>query len=193
MQVTTKLESLGDVLEAAAARDLAKPRRQPPRLVIALLALAVIVPAAAFAGARLVSNAEVAKSLPAGTLSLGGTEPTCTIVKDGVEYHCVPRQGAEAGGLGLEGNCRADGRRDEAREWRLSLAEQWRHRMGVLHRTGGGRSADHRLRLPRLGRAGARRRLTNPLRYRSCPRSATGRTRVRAAADPLIRRPCRRA
>jgi hypothetical protein len=89
MQVTTKLESLGDVLEAAAARDLAKPRRQPPRLVIALLALAVIVPAAAFAGARLVSNAEVAKSLPAGTLSLGGTEPTCTIVKDGVEYHCV--------------------------------------------------------------------------------------------------------
>src|SRR5207244_13222477 len=37
----------------------------------------------------LISNDEVAKSLPAGTLSLAGTEPTCTAVEDGVEYHCV--------------------------------------------------------------------------------------------------------
>jgi len=49
----------------------------------------VLVPAAAVAGAKLISNDDVAKSLPAGTLSLAGTEPTCTSVTDGVEYRCV--------------------------------------------------------------------------------------------------------
>jgi hypothetical protein len=47
------------------------------------------VPAAALAGAHLISNGDVAKCLPAGTLSLGGTEPTCATVRDGVEFHCV--------------------------------------------------------------------------------------------------------
>ena len=49
----------------------------------------MLVPAAAVAGAKLISNDDVAKSMPAGTLSLAGTEPACTTVKDGVEYHCV--------------------------------------------------------------------------------------------------------
>jgi hypothetical protein len=89
MDVTTKLDRLGNVLESAAARDVAKPRRRPRRLVVAVIAAAVLVPAAAVAGARLISNDDVAQSLPAGTLSLAGTEPTCTAVKDGVEYHCV--------------------------------------------------------------------------------------------------------
>jgi hypothetical protein len=31
----------------------------------------------------------VAQSLPAGTLSLAGTQPTCTVVEQDVEYHCV--------------------------------------------------------------------------------------------------------
>ena len=32
---------------------------------------------------------EVARSLPAGTLSLAGTSPTCTVVRQDVEYHCT--------------------------------------------------------------------------------------------------------
>jgi hypothetical protein len=89
MDVTTRLDRLGDAIEAAAERDLARPRRTRRRLIAAAVAAAVLVPAAAFAGARLISNDDVAKSLPAGTLSLAGTEPTCTTVRDGVEYHCV--------------------------------------------------------------------------------------------------------
>jgi hypothetical protein len=89
MDMTTRLDRLGNALESAAARDLARPRRRSRRLLVAAVAVAVLVPAAAFAGVRLISNGDVAKSLPAGTLSLVGTEPTCTTVQDGVEYHCV--------------------------------------------------------------------------------------------------------
>jgi hypothetical protein len=89
MDETRRLEGLGDVLEAAARRDLGARRRPRRRAVTAVLAAAVLVPAAAYAGSRLISNEDVAKSLPAGTLSLAGTEPTCTTVEDGVEYHCV--------------------------------------------------------------------------------------------------------
>lgn len=85
----TAIDRLGNALEAAAREDLATQRRPRRRIVAAALAAAVLVPAAAFAGARLISNDDVAKSLPAGTLSLAGTEPTCTTVRDGVEYHCV--------------------------------------------------------------------------------------------------------
>jgi hypothetical protein len=85
----TSYDRLGDALEAAARQDLARRRRPRRRLVAAALAAAVLIPAGAVAGAKLISNDEVAKSMPAGTLSLAGTEPTCTTVKDGVEYHCV--------------------------------------------------------------------------------------------------------
>jgi hypothetical protein len=37
----------------------------------------------------LISNEDVAASMPAGTLALAGTEPTCTVVRDGVEFHCT--------------------------------------------------------------------------------------------------------
>jgi hypothetical protein len=89
MEQTTRLDRLGDALEAAATRDLTARRRPRRRGVAAVLAAAVLVPTAAFAASRLISNDEVAKSLPAGTLSLAGTEPTCTTVTEGVEYHCV--------------------------------------------------------------------------------------------------------
>jgi hypothetical protein len=87
MEQTETLDRLGDALEAAAQGNLAvrRPRR---RIIAAALAAAVLVPAAAVAGAKLISNDDVASSLPAGTLSLAGTEPACTTVKDGVEYHC---------------------------------------------------------------------------------------------------------
>jgi hypothetical protein len=89
MEDTTRLDRLGDALEAAAARHLAVRPRPRRRLLAVAVAVAALVPAAALAGAHLISDDDVADSLPAGTLSLAGTEPTCTTVRDGVEYHCV--------------------------------------------------------------------------------------------------------
>jgi hypothetical protein len=89
MERTETLDRLGDALEAAASRDLTTRRRPRRRIIAVAVAAVVLVPAAAVAGSKLISNGDVAKSLPAGTLSLAGTDPTCTTVKDGVEYRCV--------------------------------------------------------------------------------------------------------
>ena len=89
MERTETLDRLGDALEAAAQRNLATHRRPRRGIVAAVAAVVVLVPAAAVAGAKLISNGDVAKSLPAGTLSLAGTDPTCTTVEDGIEYRCV--------------------------------------------------------------------------------------------------------
>jgi hypothetical protein len=88
---STDLNDLGDALERAAAADLRPARRRVPRkLVLAVAALAVAVPGIAFAAHALTtSEAEVAASLPAGTRMLIGTEPSCTVVKAEIEYHCV--------------------------------------------------------------------------------------------------------
>ena len=56
-------------------------------LVAAVLAIAI--PGVAIAADRLTSSNEVAQSMPAGTLALAGTEPTCTVVQKNVEFHCV--------------------------------------------------------------------------------------------------------
>jgi len=92
----TTLDRLGDALESAAAADLrtvppASPhrRRFSKRVAIAVAAVAVLVPGVALAASHLIGTDEVAASLPAGTLSLAGTEPTCTVVVQDVEYHCV--------------------------------------------------------------------------------------------------------
>jgi hypothetical protein len=84
-----KLERLGNELEAAVREQLPPRRRMRKRLAVAAVALAVAVPSVALAAAHFSSTEDVAKSLPAGTLSLAGTEPTCTTVSDGVEYHCT--------------------------------------------------------------------------------------------------------
>jgi hypothetical protein len=89
MERTETLDRLGDALEAAAERNLGTHKRPRRGLIAAAVAAVVLVPTAAVAGAKLISNDDVAKSLPAGTLSLAGTDPTCTAVKDGVEYKCV--------------------------------------------------------------------------------------------------------
>jgi len=89
MEQTETLDRLGDALEAAASRDLATRRRPRRGVVAAAVAAVVVVPAVAIAGSKLISNGDVANSLPAGTLSLAGTDPTCTTVTDGVEYRCV--------------------------------------------------------------------------------------------------------
>jgi len=89
MEQTETLDRLGDALEAAASRDLTTRRRPRRGVVAAAVAAVVLVPAVAIAGSKLISNGDVANSLPAGTLSLAGTDPTCTTVTDGVEYRCV--------------------------------------------------------------------------------------------------------
>jgi hypothetical protein len=88
-QPVVHLARLGDALEQAAARDLR--RRRPRRLVLLAAAISAIVvlTGASFAAIRLISSGDVAASLPAGTLWLAGTEPTCMVVTQDVEYHCV--------------------------------------------------------------------------------------------------------
>ena len=91
--MTERLIKLGDALESAGASDLAsrstRRRLASPRLVLALAVLAIAVPGVAIATTALIRNDDVAASLPAGTLSLAGTSPTCTVVRQDVEYHCV--------------------------------------------------------------------------------------------------------
>ena len=99
--VRSMLDHLGDALEDAAAADLYRSevlQPRPPqrrwrghrRLLLVAAALVVVVPGAALAADRLlVDEQDVAASLPAGTLALAGTNPTCTVVRENVEYHCV--------------------------------------------------------------------------------------------------------
>jgi hypothetical protein len=89
---TARLTRLGNALEASARADLGRARflRRPSRrIAIVLATLAVAIPGVAIAANYLISNEQVAASMPAGTLSLAGTEPTCTTVQDAVEFHCV--------------------------------------------------------------------------------------------------------
>jgi hypothetical protein len=98
-ELDPQLQTLGDRLERAAAADLkahaptpaaARPRRRlSRRLAIAVAALAIGVPGAAIAADQLIGTGDVAQSMPAGTLALAGTEPTCTVVTKGVEFHCT--------------------------------------------------------------------------------------------------------
>lgn len=57
--------------------------------MVAIAALAVAVPGLALAADALIGPDEVAAGLPAGTKTLAGTEPRCTVVEQGVEYRCV--------------------------------------------------------------------------------------------------------
>jgi len=88
-----RLIRLGDALEGAAAADLAssstRRRLASPRLALALALVAIAIPSVAIATTALIGSDDVAKSLPAGTLSLAGTSPTCAVVHQDVEYHCV--------------------------------------------------------------------------------------------------------
>jgi hypothetical protein len=101
-----ELQALGDALERAAAADLATghgrarhARRRRRRLGIAAVAALIAVPGIAVAATSLVSERSVAESLPAGTRALIGTDPTCTVVREGVEYRCTLAE-APAGEIG---------------------------------------------------------------------------------------------
>jgi hypothetical protein len=89
--VFPELHDLGDSLESAVAAAIQRPRRRarPRKLVLAIAALALAIPGIAVGASLLISNADVAASLPAGTKMLAGTDPQCTVVTQDVEYHCV--------------------------------------------------------------------------------------------------------
>jgi len=87
---SSRLATLGDELELACAADLStRPRRRTRRMVLVAAVVAVVLGAAAAIAADQLSTSDVANSLPAGTAALIGTNPTCTAVKQNVEYHCV--------------------------------------------------------------------------------------------------------
>jgi hypothetical protein len=101
-----ELVRLGDALERAAANDLRRPRpleapagrrRGGKRLLLLAAALAVGVPTAAGIVRGLISEESVAQSMPAGAAMLVGTDPTCAVVRDGVEYHCVLSRSPDGG------------------------------------------------------------------------------------------------
>jgi hypothetical protein len=94
-----RLTRLGDELQRRTEADLAVDgaRRRavehrlarPRRLLLAAAAAAVAIPGAAIAASQLIDTNDVARSLPAGTLSLAGTQPSCTVVRQNVEYRCT--------------------------------------------------------------------------------------------------------
>jgi hypothetical protein len=93
------LQTLGDRLERAATADLAsavtapapasRRRRVTRRLGIVIAVLAIGIPGVAIGANQFVSSDSVAQSMPAGTLALAGTEPTCTVVTKDTEFHCT--------------------------------------------------------------------------------------------------------
>ena len=84
-----QLDALGAALERAAAADLPHRRRVSRRLAVVLAVVVIGIPGVAIAASELTSSSDVAASMPAGTLALEDTNPTCTIVTEGVEFHCT--------------------------------------------------------------------------------------------------------
>jgi len=94
--VQNTLRQLADALESAADADLhtasptpARRRRISTRVAIAVAVVAVLVPGMALAASQLIGTGDVEQSLPAGTLALAGTNPTCEVVVQDVEYRCT--------------------------------------------------------------------------------------------------------
>lgn len=109
------LERLGNALHAATADDLAsahpataddllssptpaerpttrsrrRPARQRRRIAIGALAAAVLIPSGAVAASMLISTDQVERSLPQGVFALLDTHPTCTVVREGIEFDCT--------------------------------------------------------------------------------------------------------
>lgn len=88
-EMVGRLAELGDALERVVARDIRRARTRRRRLVAFVVCAAIAVPGIAYAASTLISADEVAAGLPAGTHMLQGTDPHCSVVHEGVEYHCV--------------------------------------------------------------------------------------------------------
>jgi hypothetical protein len=105
--LSPSLQHLGDALHRATTADVrpaempARPRRR--RMVAALVVAVIAIPGAALAASALISDSQVAQSLPQGTLALLHTHPTCTTVTAGVEYDCTLQKAPSGVGDSSEG------------------------------------------------------------------------------------------
>jgi hypothetical protein len=133
----TRLDDLRGALLAAAAADLAtaaaaraatslpRPAARPARrlhlgtararLALAFLVIAVAVPGVVIATGLIGPERAAANGLPAGSTVMTATQPTCTAIREGVEYKCAfaesPRVGrvvrvVDASGQ-VDGGCRS--------------------------------------------------------------------------------------
>jgi len=133
----TRLDDLRGALLAAAAADLesaeaaraaaplprpaARPARRlhfgtlRGRLALAMLVVAVAIPGIVIAAGPIGPDQASANGLPAGSTVMTATQPTCTAIREGVEYECAfaesPRVGrlvrtVDASGQ-VNGGCRA--------------------------------------------------------------------------------------
>ena len=129
-ELDPQLHALGDRLERAAD-GRPRRRRRPPR---GAAAAHLAAPGHRDRRARdrdpgrrdrrrpADQHDDVAQSMPAGTLALAGTEPTCTVVTKDVEFHCVLAKAPAPEVSDSEGHRRAERRREQARQRRLPLA-----------------------------------------------------------------------
>jgi hypothetical protein len=79
-----------------AARSRTRDAHKAPRkhgrrgtLVAAAVVAVIAVPGVAIAANALIGSDEVARSIPNATIALIGTNPTCTVVREGVEFDCT--------------------------------------------------------------------------------------------------------
>jgi hypothetical protein len=133
--MTDRLSALGDELERAARADRRRSTRRRRRVFGGAISLAILLPGAAVA-ANLLTEEDVARSLPQGTHFLVGTQPTCEEVKPDVEYRCTIKGAFESeidGSLEgtveptvdaskhVNGGCRSV--RADGREWRCYIGK----------------------------------------------------------------------
>jgi hypothetical protein len=87
----SRLDDLGDALQAAAAANLAGTNRSRRRRTIAgiMAASAVALPGAALAANALISDGEVARTLPQSVWALMDSHPQCTTIRANVEFDCI--------------------------------------------------------------------------------------------------------
>jgi hypothetical protein len=139
-ELDATLSRLGDALEGSAAAQFAAEksvatRRRRRRWLSAATVVLIAVPGAALAADALISTDDVERGLPAGTLALYGTEPSCAIVKQDVEYLCTLAKAPAPEVLDwkgtvehtvddtkhVNGGCRA--LTSDGREWRCYIGE----------------------------------------------------------------------
>jgi len=133
--MTARLTAIGDDLERAARADRRRRTTRRRRIAGGAAALALLVPGGAVA-ASLLSEEDVARSMPAGTRFLVGTTPKCEVVREGVEYRCtiegafVPEVADMKGMVEptvdrtkhVNGGCRS--LRSDGREWNCYIGEE---------------------------------------------------------------------
>lgn len=88
-RASARARELRERLLGSALIEESKGARRPSRRAIALAAAVLAAAAVGTAiGARLLTEAEVERSLPQGSLVFSGTEPRCTAIEEGIAYRC---------------------------------------------------------------------------------------------------------